>query len=117
MNRTAGAERRLDPRIDVLEYVVVRSGDHKETAVLQNVGLGGMLFVSRLGFEFGDTIEIIVGSEEAPVALSGEVRHCRPNHDGTMHTTGVRFTPRNKDERREVAGFLHGVIARNYLTG
>ncbi|MCW5943580.1 MAG: PilZ domain-containing protein [Fimbriimonadaceae bacterium] len=117
MNRTTAAERRLAPRIDVLEYVVVRAGDHEETAVLQNVGLGGILFQSRLGFEVDDHLEIVVGTEDSPVALACEVRHCRANYDGTMHATGVRFTPRNPDERRAVAEFLHGVVARNYLDG
>lgn len=116
MKRTTSAERRLDPRVDVLEYVVVRAGDHEETAVLQNVGLGGIQFLSRMAFALADPCEVVVGTDDEPATLLGEVRHCRPNYDLTMFSTGVRFVPRDAEEKRRVAEFLHGVIARHYIT-
>ena len=61
----------------------------------------------------GANVAVIVGRDNAdPLELRAEVRHCVPIGNSDLHSIGVRFTPRNHDERLAIAEYVHSVFTR-----
>ncbi len=82
-------------------------------SIVVDIGLGGLQMRARNRTASGAHVAITVGRDDAdPLELQAEVRHCVPMGDTDLHSIGVRFTPRNHDERLAIAEYVHSVFQR-----
>lgn len=101
-------------RYEVLDYASVRIEGVEEpiNVVIADIGLGGLQMRSKTTFDAGATIDISVGREAGTLTLHCEVRHCASIVDSPLHGIGVRFMPRNHEERMAIAEYVHGIFQR-----
>lgn len=110
------SDKRNAARFRVLDYAVVEEeagSGSPFSAVVVDIGLGGLQMHSRIPMTAGERCGVRVGiAAGAPVLLRCEVRHSAPVGQSGLHATGVRFVPDGHEERTAVAEFVHGAFQR-----
>lgn len=115
MSSYEGFELRQFLRYEVLDYAIVAPPDGSEpiNTIIVDMGLGGLQLRSKQVLPVGEICKLQVGRlNDEPLVLHGEVRHSdlMPNCD--LVASGVRFIPRDHDERMAVAAFVQAVFRR-----
>lgn len=109
------SDQRRYARFEVLDYAKVTSDKIKEpiSAVVVDVGLGGIQIRSREQLTEGDSCTLVIGREDgSPLTIKAEVRTVRPIEDSDLFGAGCRFLPDNHTERMAIAEYVHMVFQR-----
>lgn len=108
------SDKRRYIRYEVLDCARIDlDSDHSFQSIVVDIGLGGMQMRARSEAPAGAPLAITVGrSNDEPLELRGEVRHCVALNGTGLHSIGVRFTPRNHDERMAIAEYVHSIFQR-----
>lgn len=102
-------------RFEVLDYAKVDGGTKSEpiSAVVVDVGLGGIQIRCRETIKAGTKVNLVIGSESGDsISLSAEVVSCRAIEDSDLNGVGCRFLPNNHEERIVIAEYVHTVFQR-----
>lgn len=115
------SDKRRYLRYELLDCArVSATEDEPFQSIVVDIGLGGLQMRARHEVDPGESLKILVGrTNEEPLELAGEVRHCVALNGSGLKSIGVRFTPRNHDERLAIAEYVHGIFQRqcDLLTG
>jgi len=98
----------------MLDYALVfAGGDEPVTAVIVDIGLGGLQLRSKSSFPLGSHCRIQIGTIQGEsLILAGEVRHSGALDNSELVATGIRFCPDTHEERLAIAEYVHGVFQR-----
>lgn len=105
-------DRRESERIPVFEFALLwkpngttsyRSG----SAFITNASIGGLQFKTSERFSNNDNVMLEIGYRDRTTILPGVVRYVIEEENGNrVNTYGLKFTPKNKDERIAIAEFI-----------
>jgi hypothetical protein len=97
----------------MLDYATVFPASGESiSAVIVDVGLGGLQLRSKEPLELGEEFSLVIGrNDEMSLTMHCVVRNCRPI-DGELHAVGVNFRPHSHDERIAIAEYVHTVFQR-----
>jgi hypothetical protein len=98
----------------MLDYTVVDvGGESSITAVIVDIGLGGLQLRSKEALKLGTICKIQIGRVNGePLSLAGEVRHSGSLKGSDLIATGIRFCPETHEQRLAIAEYVHGVFQR-----
>jgi Tfp pilus assembly protein PilZ len=105
-------DRRESERIPVFEFALLwrpngttsyRSG----SAFITNASIGGLQFKTNERFSAKDNVMLEIGYRDRTTILPGVVRYVIEEENGNrVNTYGLKFTPKNKEERVAIAEFI-----------
>lgn len=102
-------------RYEVLEFAAatLETTGEQFRSVVTDIGLGGLQLRTRVMVEAGSHVHLRIGRLSRGVLdLNGEVRHCDVVEGSDLFSVGIRFTPKNHDERITIAEYVHDVFQR-----
>jgi hypothetical protein len=106
-------ERRRYLRYETLDVSTVHLADAWVSAVIIDVGLGGLQMRTRSPLPTGFSCDVFVGRQAgSPITLRCELRHCQKVTDSELYSVGVRFVPSSHADRLAIAEYVHGVFQR-----
>jgi c-di-GMP-binding flagellar brake protein YcgR len=100
-------------RFEVIECAMIYEEGRSEPyrAVVVDIGLGGLQVRSKEQLPVGAICRICIGRDgKQPLDLPGEVRYSHAVEQTDLMASGVRFLPKNHEQRIAVAEFVHSVF-------
>jgi hypothetical protein len=102
-------------RFEVLDYakVFLNTSDEPLSAVVVDVGLGGIQIRTREKMTDGTNCTLLIGNEDGnPLKIEAEIRSVRKIDDSELYGAGCRFLPEGHDQRIAIAEYVHMVFQR-----
>lgn len=103
-------------RHEVIDFSLVMPQSSKipVSALIVDVGLGGLSLRTRELFNAEEQVTIIVGQGNGEsVSFHGEVRYCDRRESESTYAVGVQFKPATHAERALIAQFINTAFQRN----
>jgi hypothetical protein len=90
-----GADRRREPRVDVLTRVNGRLVSPDTPILIHDLSRSGFAALSQMVFEAGQRLDFrLTGEDGTTVTVSAQAIHCRPMPASPgMHLSGFMFVP------------------------
>lgn len=107
-------EKRVDTRIDVLDYAMIEreEGSERLRSVVVDIALGGLQTRTREKLPVGSVCYLFIGSvAKDMIRIRGEVRHSKKLSSG-LFASGIRFVPETHEERATIAAYLQLAFQR-----
>lgn len=108
--KQAGHERRTEPRLELLEYAIVKPLDSDEAfrSIISDVSLGGLQVRSKSRLQEGMECQLQIGRlADQPLHVNATLVYSRPIADSDLFASGFRINPQNSEEKRSWAEFVH----------
>jgi hypothetical protein len=109
-----GSDRRLHPRLDVMEYATLTQGatGAGQRCVIVDVSLGGLQARGKTEYAPGDRLFVEVsGNGTQAVGIYAEVKYCVPVEGAGMFATGMRVTSEDRHALRSWVDFVRRIFA------
>ena len=114
MSMEIKSDQRRYARFEILDYATVTGGSAgaSDTAMVVDVGLGGLQLRWKNPGEVGDAIVISIGRNGAePLDIQVQVTNKR-QIEADLWAVGCRFLPGSHEQRVAVAEYVHNVFQR-----
>lgn len=113
VSETPGANRRLYPRFEVMEYACLRgrADGREENCVIVDVSLGGLQARCKQSFPVGSTYFVeIAGAHASPLVIQAEVKYCVPLEGTDLIATGLRVSSNDRHALRQWVDFVRAIF-------
>jgi len=108
-------EKRVDTRLDVLDYAMIERAQGQEAirSVIVDIALGGVQVRTREKLPVGSVCHLCMGSlSNETIRIRGEVRHSKKVRDSEIYASGIRFLPESHEARSIIAEYLQVAFQR-----
>lgn len=114
MNRPL-RENRRHARFELFEYALLyrENDDESTSALIVDISVGGLQIRSKMPFRDGELCTLVIGRGwEPPLQVAVEVRYSYPIDESDLIATGLRYRPRDAQQRMDLVDYLHTVFQR-----
>lgn len=113
VSEATGDNRRLHPRLQVMEYATLRScaDGHSEKCIIVDVSLGGMQARCNHGFPVGESFHVEVAcSTSDSVVIQAEVKYSVPLEGTDVVATGLRVSSNDRHALRQWVNLVRTIF-------
>lgn len=115
-NMTRGVrDNRRHARFEMFEYAVLYRENDPDgiSALIVDISVGGLQVRARNRFLQGEVCTLVIGRGwEPPLTINVEIRYSCEIEEADLFATGVRYRPRDAQQRMELVDYLHDVFQR-----